>query len=108
MHFLIFASEVVGGRLVVISKGPLAAAAVASFSMAGLSEPVPYGRDFLVDGGAADPVPCRPLAEAGANIIIASNTIPQVADRLYRPILRRVRPGRPPSIMEVYQSQREV
>jgi NTE family protein len=106
--FFIVAAEVVGGRAVVFSKGPLAAAARASFSMPGLFEPVPHGRDFLVDGGSVDPVPCRPLADAGASIIIASNTIPQIPDRLYRPIRRRVRPGRPPSIMEVSQSQREV
>jgi NTE family protein len=106
--FFIVAAEVVGGRAVVFSQGPLAAAARASFSMPGLFEPVPHGRDFLVDGGSVDPVPCRPLADAGASIIIASNTIPQIPDRLYRPIRRRVRPGRSPSIMEISQSQREV
>jgi NTE family protein len=106
--FFIVAAEVVGGRSVVFNKGPIAAAARASFSMPGLFEPVPHGKDFVVDGGSVDPVPCRPLADAGANIIIACNVIPQVADRLYRPIRRRVRPGHPPSIMEVYQSQREV
>jgi NTE family protein len=102
------AAEVVSGRPVVFSEGPIATASRASFSMPGVFEPVLHDDDFLVDGGAVDPVPCQTLDKAGADIIIASNVIPQVEERLYRGVRQRVGPGRPPSIFEIYQSMREI
>ncbi|HKP54972.1 MAG TPA: cyclic nucleotide-binding and patatin-like phospholipase domain-containing protein [Chloroflexia bacterium] len=104
----IVAAEVLSGRAVTFSKGSLAAAARASISIPGLFKPVPYGDDFLIDGGAVDPVPCRPLADAGADIIIACNVIPQVEDRLYRGVRRTVQRGLTPSIFEITGSEREM
>ena len=106
--FFIVAAEVVSGRAVVFSEGSIADASRASFSIPGLFDPVLYGDDFLVDGGAVDPVPCQTLQAAGADLIIAANVIPQVEERLYRGVRQRVGPGRPPSILEIYQSQREI
>src|SRR5262249_39560773 len=106
--FFVIAAEVVSGRAVVFSEGPIADATRASFSMPGFFEPVLHDDDFLVDGGAVDPVPCQTLDAAGARVIIASNVIPQVEERLYRGVRQRVGPGRPPSILEIYQSQREI
>jgi NTE family protein len=105
---LILAAEVVRGRAVVFQQGSLAAAIRASCSIPGVYEPVPYGDDFLVDGAAVEPVPCRPLAVAGADIIIASNVIPQVAERQYRGVHQRIGRGRPPGILDVFNSDREI
>jgi predicted acylesterase/phospholipase RssA len=69
---------------------------------------VVHGDDYVMDGAAVDPVPCRSLHEAGADIIIACNVIPQVADRLYRGVRQRVGPGRPPRMIDVYNSEREI
>ena len=104
----IAAAEVVSGRGVLFNSGPLAEAIRASISVPLFFEPVPYGDDYLIDGAAVDPVPCACLAEAGADIIIACNVIPQVADRLYRGVRQRVGPGRPPRMLDVSQSEREI
>jgi NTE family protein len=104
----IAAAEVVSGRGVIFNSGSLADAIRASISVPLFFEPVPYGNDYLIDGAAADPVPCGCLAEAGADIIIACNVIPQVADRMYRAVRQRVGPGRPPRMLDVSQSEREI
>jgi NTE family protein len=93
---------------VVFSEGSLANASRASFSMPGVFEPVLHNFYFVVVGGGVDRVPCQTLDAAGADIIIASNVIPQVEERLYRGVRQRVGPGRPPSIFEIYQSMREI
>jgi NTE family protein len=104
----IAAAEVVSGRGVIFSQGSLAHAIRASVSIPLFFEPVAHGDDFVMDGAAVDPVPCRSLAEAGADIIIACNVIPQVAERLYRGVRQRVGPGRPPRMIDVYNSEREI
>jgi NTE family protein len=108
IELFLVAAEVVSGRGVVFHDGPVADAIRASVSVPLAFTPVPYGNDFLFDGACADPVPCKPLADAGADIIIACNAIPQVEDRLYRKVRKRVGPGRPPGMFEVSQSEREI
>jgi NTE family protein len=104
--FFAVATEVVSGQAVVFSQGPVSRAIRASTSVPGIMQPVPYGDDYLMDGAAADPVPCRPLAAAGADIIIACNAIPQVADRLYRRMNQRR--GGPPNMLELSHSEAEI
>jgi NTE family protein len=99
---------VLTGRSVVFSQGKIADAVRASASMPGVMQPVLYNDEFLVDGGQVDPVPCGALHAAGADIIIASNAIPQVEERAYRSVRMRVGPGHPPTILEIYNSMREI
>jgi len=106
--FFVVAAEVLTGRAVTFTSGKIADAVRASVSMPGIMQPVLYKDEFLVDGGQVDPVPCSTLATAGANIIIASNVIPQVEERAYRSVRMRVGPGRPPTILEIYNSMREI
>jgi NTE family protein len=106
--YFVVAAEVLTGRAVVFSSGPLADAVRASVSMPGVMQPVLYKDEFLVDGGQVDPVPCSTLQQAGADIIIASNVIPQVEERAYRSVRMRVGPSRPPTILEIYNSMREI
>jgi NTE family protein len=106
--YFVVAAEVLTGRAVVFSSGPLADAVRASVSMPGVMQPVLYKDEFLVDGGQVDPVPCSTLQQAGADIIIASNVIPQVEERAYRSVRMRVGPTRPPTILEIYNSMREI
>jgi len=102
------AAEVVSGRGVTFHEGPVADAIRARVSGPLAFTPVPYGNDFLFDGACADPVPCKPLEDAGADIIIACNASPQVEDRLYRKVRKSVGPGRPPGMFDVWQSEREI
>jgi len=106
--YFVVAAEVLTGRAVTFTSGKLAEAIRASVSMPGVMQPVLYRDEFLVDGGQVDPVPCSTLAGAGADIIIASNVIPQLEERAYRSVRMRVGPGRPPTILEVYNSMREI
>ncbi|HET7081213.1 MAG TPA: cyclic nucleotide-binding and patatin-like phospholipase domain-containing protein [Chloroflexia bacterium] len=106
--FFVVAAEVLTGHPVTFSTGRLSDAVRASVSMPGVMQPVLYKDEFLVDGGQVDPVPCSTLQEAGADIIIASNAIPQVEDRKYRSVRMKVGPGRPPTIFEIYNSMREI
>jgi NTE family protein len=107
-ELFLVAAEVVSGREVVFHEGLVADAIRASVSVPMAFTPVPYGNDFLFDGACADPVPCKPLADAGADIVIACNAIPQVEDRLYRKVRQHVGPGRAPGMFEVSQSEREI
>lgn len=109
----IVAAALISGRAVVFNRGSLAGAVRASVSITGFFEPVPYGDDFLVDGAAVDPVPCRPLAAAGADIIIACSVIPPLAERRYRSLGRGDAKGAPgrgaaPNILEVFLTERDI
>lgn len=108
VQLFLVAAEVVSGRRVVFHEGLVADGVRASVSVPLMIKPVPHGKDFLFDGACIDPVPCEPLASAGANVIIACNVIPQVEDRLYRGVRQRVGPGQPPRMLDVYNSEREI
>ncbi|HUS13841.1 MAG TPA: cyclic nucleotide-binding and patatin-like phospholipase domain-containing protein [Chloroflexia bacterium] len=106
--YFVVAAEVLTGRSVTFSQGRISEAVRASVSMPGVMQPVLYKDEFLVDGGQVDPVPCSTLDAAGADIIIACNVIPQLEERAYRSVRMRVGPGRPPTILEIYNSMREI
>lgn len=107
IELFIVAAEVVSGRGVTFHEGLVADAVRASVSVPLALTPVPHENDFLFDGACVDPVPCEPLANAGADIIIACNAIPQVEERLYRSVRRRVGEGQLPKMMDVFGSERE-
>ncbi len=103
--FYVVAAEVHEGREVVISKGSIAEAVRASTAIPGLFSAYKMNGEYLTDGGVVNPVPCSPLAEAEADIIIASNTVPPLEERAYR----RVRKNKgAPSMFNVLLSVREV
>lgn len=103
--FYVVAAEVNQGREVIINKGSIAEAVRASTAIPGLFSAYKLNGEYLTDGGAVNPVPCSSLAEAGADIIIASNTVPPLEERSHR----RARKGnRTPSAVSVLLSVREV
>ena len=68
--FLCVATDVEKGELVVFDKGPIHEAVRASMSIPAIFEPVRIDGRLLVDGGVLECVPCIPLKQAGADIII--------------------------------------
>ena len=99
-------ADLVSGEEVVFERGPLANAVRASMSVGGLLEPVQYEERFLIDGGAIDPVPTRVLGERGMSIIIASNVIPTLQDRLR---LRRMKREQGlPNMVDIMLGAREI
>ncbi len=70
------------GEEVIFHNGPIAEAIRASTSIVGILEPHQVGGQHLVDGGAVNPLPISVLFDNGADIVIASRTIPSLEDEL--------------------------
>lgn len=95
----IVACDVLTGEEVVFDTGPVAEAVRASIGMIGVFEPMHIGEHFLVDGGTVNPVPTSVLAAKQADIILASNVIPGLPERMHRRVLRQQ--GRPPNVISI-------
>jgi len=74
--FYVVAADLLTGEEIVFETGPVADAVRASTSIIGIISPHQYNGQYLVDGGAVNPLPASVLAEKGADVIIASRTIP--------------------------------
>ncbi len=64
------ATDIGTGKKVVMSKGNVATAVMASSSIPGLFKPVDYLGSLLVDGMLMENVPVSPLFEGGAELVI--------------------------------------
>jgi len=69
--FLAVATDLLTGKQVVFSEGPLRRAVLASCSVPGAVEPVRWGEWLLADGGITSLVPVRAARTAGADVVIA-------------------------------------
>lgn len=69
--FRVVSTDLISGRKIVFSEGPLRQAVLASCSVPGAVEPVRYGDWLLADGGITSLVPVHATREAGADIVIA-------------------------------------
>lgn len=79
----IVACDISRRRKVVIHKGSLLEAVMASIAIPGIFEPVRTDNAQLVDGGVVDPVPVEVLSKYGIKKIIAVNTLPSPGDALH-------------------------
>ena len=68
--FKAVATDLVTGEKVVIDKGRISNAIVASLSRPGTFIPFKFEEKILVDGGLKDPVPADVVREMGADIVI--------------------------------------
>ena len=102
----IIAADVISGEEIVFDRGPVADAVRASMSVIGIFEPACVASRFLIDGGAVNPVPTQLLADKGMNIILASNVIPSLEDRLHR--REQKREGRPPNAIGILMGAMEI
>lgn len=80
--FAVVAADLVSGEEIVFERGPLAEALRATMSVGGFLEPAQHEGRLLIDGGAVNPVPAQVLSARGMNIIIASNVIPTLRERV--------------------------
>ena len=71
----ICATDFVKKKPVYITEGKLIDAVMASISIPGLVPPYKIGKNYFVDGGVLDPVPTRPLLEAGYNKVIGISLV---------------------------------
>jgi len=71
--FKAVATDLITGEKVVIDKGRISNAIVASISRPGIFIPFKFEDKILVDGGFKDPVPADVVREMGADIVIGVN-----------------------------------
>ena len=69
--FYAVATDLISGKEVIISKGSLREAVLASSSVPGAIEPVRQGDKLLADGSIISTVPVKAARELGADIVIA-------------------------------------
>lgn len=64
------ATDIASGKKVVIKKGPLAKAVMASTCIPGIFNPVEFEKKLLVDGGIVENIPINTVKEMGADYVI--------------------------------------
>lgn len=69
--FRAVSTDLITGRQIVLSEGPLRQAVLASSSVPGAVEPVRLGDQLLADGGVTSLVPVHATRDAGADVVIA-------------------------------------
>ncbi len=77
----IIAVDIATGEKVVLRKGEVAPAVMASNAVPGLYRPIYIDGRMMVDGGIAEDVPISPLKPMGADVIVAVNLS---AERQYK------------------------
>ncbi|MGM8362273.1 patatin-like phospholipase family protein [Flavobacterium sp. ARAG 55.4] len=79
--FLCIGSDIETGEQVVLNKGNLARAMIASSAFPSLFSPVEYQDRFLVDGGVVNNYPIDEIRKLGADIIIGVDVQNDLLDR---------------------------
>jgi len=79
--FAVVATDLANGQEVILRRGKLVEAILASVSVPGLLPPVKFGKKYLVDGGPANITPVSVVKEMGADLIIASDLSVQPSAR---------------------------
>jgi NTE family protein len=102
----IIATDLISGEEIVFDRGPVAEAMRASMSVIGIFEPARVAGRFLIDGGSVNPVPSQLLADKGVSIVLASNVIPGLEQRLHRRELRRE--GKLPNLIGILMGSQEI
>ena len=69
--FYAVSTDLLTGKPVIFSEGPLRQAVLASSSVPGAVEPVRHGKWLLSDGGVTSLVPVHAVRDAGADVVIA-------------------------------------
>lgn len=73
---LIIATDIETGEEVIIKRGDLGEAVMASSCLPGIFKPVSWDGRLLVDGGLVDNVPVEPLKKNGLDVVVAVNVSP--------------------------------
>ncbi len=102
----IVATDLISGEEIVFDRGPVAEAMRASMSVIGVFEPANISGRYLIDGGSVNPVPTQLLADKGISIILASNVIPSLEDRIHRRELKRE--GKLPDVVGIVMGAMEI
>ena len=95
------ATDIITGEEVVISHGSVLEGIRASISIPALFTLVKWKGRYLVDGGLVNPVPVSVVKRMGADVVIAVNVIPDVADRAHRADKEQTEGFKEPNIIHI-------
>ena len=70
--------DLISGGEVILNRGPLIRAVMASCAVPGVMPPVQWNGKLLADGGVIDPLPCRPARDGGSEFVIGVDVGPCV------------------------------
>ncbi len=83
IRFAAVATDLIGGREVVLRTGSLRRAVAASSALPGVFPPVRVNGRLLVDGGWVDVVPLKAARALGAEVLIAVHAAERIAHRAF-------------------------
>ncbi|HDM32580.1 MAG TPA: hypothetical protein ENG28_02235 [Deltaproteobacteria bacterium] len=90
IRFVAVATDLLTGETVVIDKGPVVDAIMASISMPGIFKPVIHMDRLLTDGGVSDPLPVDVLKDYSPKLSIACNLHPSLPSRFNKKQRERI------------------
>lgn len=105
--FAAVATDVATGRELVLRRGIVWRAVMASTSVPGIFPPVVRGRRQMVDGGLVNPVPSRVAKELGADIVVAVDLMGPAARAAER-AQRNGERARVPNLVEMLWRANEI
>ena len=99
--FVCVATDIISGEEVVLNRGSVLDAVLASMALPLVFKVPRLGRRYLVDGGVSDPLPVSPLRALGADKVIAVNVLKNLGMSPPDNDHGRPRPVHPPSFFQV-------
>ena len=105
--FAASAADLTEGREIVLRRGALWRAVLASMAIPGIYPPVQIGRHWLVDGGVVNPVPVGTARLLGADLVIAVDLSDPLKPR-QEPAPGRPSSARPPLLFANILRAREI
>ncbi len=79
------ATDLASGDQVIISKGKIIDAVMASISVPGIFPPVKIGGKYYIDGGVTNPTPIDVVKKLGADVVIGVDLVMQRTIKLANP-----------------------
>jgi NTE family protein len=108
MPLALVAADLTTGREVILRRGLLRVAALASMAIPGIYPPLRMGRHVLVDGGILNPVPISVASGMGADVVIAVNLGRSARDPLMDVEAVEEKKGQLPSLLQTITRSVEV
>lgn len=81
----IITTDLANGKEVILSKGNIAKAVLASLSIPAIFPPVKIGNRYLIDGGVSNLTPVDTVNKAGIDIILGVDLVMKRKIKLYKP-----------------------
>ncbi len=106
--FAVSATDLTQGQEIVIRRGPIWRAVLASAAIPGIYPPSLIGKQWLVDGGVVNPVPVSVARLLGADIVVAVDLSLPLVPRQELDLAGNTPPPRQPRLIETMLRARDI